>query len=50
MLTDARELIQLAPWAAIFPGLAIFIAVLGFNLPGDGLRDLMDPHMRTRTA
>lgn len=50
MLTDARELIQLAPWAAIFPGLAIFLAVLGFNLLGDGLRDLMDPHMRTRTA
>jgi peptide/nickel transport system permease protein len=49
MLTDARELIVLAPWAAIFPGLAIFLAVLGFNLLGDGLRDLLDPHMRTRT-
>ena len=48
MLTDARELIVVAPWAAIFPGLAIFLAVLGFNLLGDGLRDMMDPHMRTR--
>ena len=48
MLTDARELIVLAPWAAIFPGLAIFLAVLGFNLLGDGLRDMLDPHMRTR--
>ncbi len=48
MLTDARELIVLAPWAAIFPGLAIFFAVLGFNLLGDGLRDMLDPHMRTR--
>lgn len=48
MLTDARELIVIAPWAAIFPGLAIFFTVLGLNLLGDGLRDLLDPHMRTR--
>ncbi len=48
MLTDARQLIQLAPWVAIFPGLAIFLSVLGFNLLGDGLRDSLDPHMRTR--
>ncbi|MBD9649725.1 ABC transporter permease [Ensifer sp. NPDC090286] len=48
MLTDARQLIQLAPWAALFPGLAIFLSVLGFNLLGDGLRDSLDPHMRTR--
>lgn len=50
MLTDARELIVLAPWVAVFPGLAIFLAVLGFNLLGDGLRDYLDPHMRTRRA
>jgi peptide/nickel transport system permease protein len=49
MLTDAARLIQLAPWTAIFPGLAIFLAVLGFNLLGDGLRDMLDPQMRTRT-
>lgn len=48
MLTDAREMIRVAPWAAIFPGLAIFLSVLGFNLLGDGLRDSLDPHMRTR--
>jgi len=48
MLTDARELIMIAPWATIFPGLAIFLTVLGFNLLGDGLRDVLDPHMRTR--
>ena len=48
MLTDARQLIQLAPWVAIFPGLAIFLSVLGFNLLGDGLRNSLDPHMRTR--
>jgi peptide/nickel transport system permease protein len=39
-----------APWAAVFPGLAIFITVLGFNLLGDGLRDMLDPHMRTERA
>lgn len=49
MLTDARELILIAPWAAVFPGLAIFLTVLGFNLLGDGLRDYLDPHMRTRS-
>jgi len=48
MLTNARELIAIAPWATVFPGLAIFITVLGFNLLGDGLRDYLDPHMRTR--
>lgn len=48
MLTDARELIVSAPWATIFPGLAIFFTVLGLNLFGDGLRDWLDPHMRTR--
>jgi len=50
MLTDARELIVIAPWAAIFPGVAIFLTVLGLNLFGDGLRDWLDPHMRTRKA
>ena len=50
MLTDARELLRAAPWAAVFPGLAIFLTVLGFNLLGDGMRDLLDPHMRTRRA
>jgi len=50
MLTDARQLIQLAPWVAIFPGLAIFLSVLGFNLLGDGLRDSLDPQMRTRKS
>ena len=48
MLTDARELLRTAPWAAVFPGLAIFVTVLGFNLLGDGLRDMLDPHMRTQ--
>ncbi len=50
MLTDARELIVIAPWAAVFPGVAIFLTVLGLNLLGDGLRDWLDPQMRTRRA
>lgn len=43
MLADARTYLSLAPWLAILPGLAVATAVLGFNLIGDGLRDLLDP-------
>ncbi len=46
MLNDARTLMQLAPWTAIFPGLAILLSVLGFNFLGDGLRDILDPRLR----
>lgn len=46
MLSTARRFMELAPWVAIFPGLAIMIVVLGFNLLGDGLRDLLDPRLR----
>ena len=46
MLSDSRTLMELAPWMAIFPGLAIMACVLGFNLLGDGLRDLLDPRLR----
>ena len=38
-----------APWVAIFPGLAISLAVVGFNLFGDPLRDALDPKLRHRT-
>ncbi len=44
MLNNAREFIQSAPWVITFPGIAIIFAVLSFNLLGDGLRDLLDPH------
>jgi peptide/nickel transport system permease protein len=37
-----------APWIATFPGLAILVTVVGFNLIGDGLRDLLDPRLRGR--
>ncbi len=46
MLSTGRQLINLAPWLTTFPGLAIFLAVLGFNLMGDGLREALDPRLR----
>ncbi len=46
MLSSARKVMMLAPWTAIYPGLAIMLLVLGFNLLGDGLRDIMDPRLR----
>jgi peptide/nickel transport system permease protein len=49
MLNEAQTFMEISPWLAIFPGLAIAWAVLGFNLLGDGLRDLLDPKLsRTR--
>ena len=47
MLSASRRYLELAPWPAFFPGLAIMVVVLGFNLFGDGLRDVLDPRMRT---
>lgn len=46
MLADSKNYMQSAPWTMIFPGLAIMLTVLGFNLMGDGLRDAMDPRMK----
>lgn len=46
MLASSREFIQLAPWTLIMPGVSIMLVVLGFNLVGDGLRDVLDPKMR----
>jgi peptide/nickel transport system permease protein len=46
MLNDARDYWLSAPWALIFPGIAITLLVLGFNLLGDGLRDALDPRTR----
>jgi peptide/nickel transport system permease protein len=46
MLKEAQTFMFMAPGQAIFPGLAIALAVLGLNLLGDGLRDLMDPRLR----
>jgi peptide/nickel transport system permease protein len=46
MLNTARSYIDNAPWMAVWPGLAIFLLVLSFNLLGDGLRDALDPRHR----
>lgn len=43
MISDSRQYYVDSPWTMIFPGLAIFLTVLGFNLLGDGLRDVLDP-------
>jgi peptide/nickel transport system permease protein len=48
MLNIARTYMEIAPWMAIAPGLAIMIVVLGFNFLGDGLRDVLDPRLRER--
>ena len=48
MLSSAREQMMVAPWIAIFPGLALFVTVLAFNLFGDGLRDMLDPTSSAR--
>jgi peptide/nickel transport system permease protein len=45
MLNEAQTFMEISPGLAIFPGLAIAAAVLGFNLLGDGLRDLLDPRL-----
>lgn len=46
MIARSRGLILRAPWVMTFPGIAILLAVLGFNLLGDGLRDALDPRLR----
>jgi peptide/nickel transport system permease protein len=45
MLNEAQTFMEISPWLAIYPGLAIAFSVLGFNLLGDGLRDFMDPKL-----
>lgn len=46
MLNTGRGFMAQAPWLGIVPGMAMFICLLGFNLLGDGLRDVFDPHMK----
>lgn len=46
MITDGKQYIDIAPWISIYSGGAIMLAVLGFNLLGDGLRDVLDPKMK----
>lgn len=48
MLANVNEYLSIAPFLAIIPGVAIVVSVLGFNLIGDGLREALDPKLRTR--
>jgi len=50
MVAEGRDLLRVAPWVAIAPGVAIGVAVLGLNLLGDGLRDALDVRAQTRVA
>jgi peptide/nickel transport system permease protein len=47
ILSEGRGFLRQAPWVATFPGIAIMITVLGFNFFGDGLRDALDPRLKT---
>ena len=46
MLSDGIRLFIIAPWVPLFTGFAIFLVVIGLNLLGDGLRDMLDPKLR----
>jgi peptide/nickel transport system permease protein len=50
MLSDSRDYLLLSPWTSVFSGLAILVASFGFNLLGDGLRDLLDPTLRSAAS
>jgi peptide/nickel transport system permease protein len=50
MLSDSKNLMQHAPWLMIFPGVAIMLGILGFNLFGDALRDILDPRTQGHPA
>jgi len=47
IIANGRDFIADAPWITLFPGLAVIVSVLGLNLLGDGLRDVLDPRART---
>ncbi|MBN2140636.1 MAG: ABC transporter permease [Desulfovibrionaceae bacterium] len=46
MLMEGKEVLEIAPWLSLFPGLAILLTVLGYNLLGESLRDLLDPRLK----
>ncbi|CAN7320448.1 diguanylate cyclase [Devosia sp. Root413D1] len=50
MLAESKSMMTRAPWLMIFPGLTIMLAILGFNLLGDALRDILDPRTQGRAA
>jgi peptide/nickel transport system permease protein len=50
MMSESRNLMEQAPWLMLFPGLTIMLGILGFNLFGDALRDILDPRTQGRAA
>jgi len=46
MLMEGKDVLEIAPWLSLYPGLAILITVLGYNLLGESLRDLLDPRLK----
>jgi peptide/nickel transport system permease protein len=50
MLSTGKPFLEVSPWPAVVPGIALFVTVLGFNLLGDGLRDALDPRLRGTRA
>ena len=46
MLMEGKDVLEIAPWMSVFPGLAILVTVLGYNLLGESLRDLWDPRLK----
>ncbi len=46
MLLEGKQALEVAPWLSLYPGLAILLTVLGYNLLGESLRDLIDPHLK----
>jgi peptide/nickel transport system permease protein len=46
IISEGRNYMQIAPWLTLAPGIVIMLAVMGLNLLGDGLRDLLDPNLR----
>ena len=50
MLSESKNLMQHAPWLRVFPVITIMVGILGFNLTGDALRDILDPRTQRRTA
>jgi peptide/nickel transport system permease protein len=46
IIADGREYLSIAWWVSLFPGLCVFLAVMAFNLVGDGLRDAFDPRLQ----
>jgi len=48
MLMEGKNVLEIAPWLSVFPGLSILITVLGYNLLGESLRDILDPRLRNK--